>query len=315
VTDAAPDGATVLVTGGCGFIGVNLARRLVVAGYRPIAFDDLSTGAREDGEQAGYAEIVVGDIRDADALAAAARDAVAVVHLAAHTGVVPSVEDPRHDSDVNVGGTLNALLAARDGGAQAFVFASSGAPLGSVEPPGHEGLAPRPLSPYGASKLAGEGLCSAFAGSYGLATTVLRFTNVYGPYSYHKGSVVARCLKRMMDGRPLVVYGDGEQTRDFLYVDDLCGAVLAALARRPVGELYQLGTGVETSVNHLVELLVAIAPAGTVRVEHEPARAGEVERAFSDVGKARRELGYDPATPLADGLAATYDWFRRTYQP
>ena len=136
---------------------------------------------------------------------------------------------------MNVVGTLNALLAARDGGASAFVFASSGAPLGSVEPPGHEGLAPRPLSPYGASKLAGEGLCSAFAGSYGLPATALRFTNVYGPYSYHKGSVVAAFMKRIMDGEPLVVYGDGNQTRDFLYVDDLCRAVIAVLDRRPDG--------------------------------------------------------------------------------
>jgi UDP-glucose 4-epimerase len=319
VTDSAaavrqpPPGTTVLVTGGCGFIGVNLARHLRAAGYRTAAFDDLSTGTRADGEAAGYDEIIEGDIRDAAALAKAADGVTAVVHLAAHTGVVPSVEDPRHDSDVNVGGTLNALLAARDGGANTFVFASSGAPLGSVEPPGHEGLAPRPLSPYGASKLAGEGLCSAFAGSYGLATTVLRFTNVYGPYSYHKGSVVARCLKRIMDGKSLVVYGDGEQTRDFLYVDDLCGAVLAALDRRPVGELYQLGTGVETSINELVTLLLALAPEGSVAVEHEPARAGEVERAYSDITKARRDLGYDPCTPLPDGLATTYAWFRRTY--
>ncbi len=307
-------GATVLVTGGCGFIGVNLGRRLLAAGYRPVAFDDLSTGRLEDGFTAGYDEVVEGDIRDADALTAAARDADAVVHLAAHTGVVPSVEDPRHDADVNIGGTLNALLAARDGGAEAFVFASSGAPLGSVEPPGHEGLAARPLSPYGASKLAGEGMCSAFAGSYGLPTTVLRFTNVYGPYSYHKGSVVARCMKRIMEGRELTVYGDGEQTRDFLYVDDLCGAVLAALERKPMGELYQLGTGVETSVNELVARLRALAPEGDVRVVREPARAGEVLRAYSDIGKARRELGYDPSTPLADGLATTFDWFRRTYR-
>ncbi len=210
------------MTGGCGFIGVNLARQLVAAGYVPVAYDNLSTGRLEDGHAAGYAEIIEADILDADTLAAAARGVYGVVHLAAQTGVVASVEDPRADLEVNVGGTLNALLAARDGGASAFVFASSGAPLGSVDPPGHEGLAPRPLSPYGASKLAGEGLCSAFAGSYGLAANALRFTNVYGPYSYHKGSVVAAFMKRIMDGEPLVVYGDGSQTRDFLYVDDLC---------------------------------------------------------------------------------------------
>jgi UDP-glucose 4-epimerase len=297
------------VTGGCGFIGVNLARSLRTAGYEPVAYDNLATGRLGDGHAAGYAEVIEADVLDADALAAAARDAYGVVHLAARTGVIDSVNDPRGDIDVNVGGTLNALLAARDAGASAFVMASSGAPLGSVEPPGHEGLAPRPLSPYGASKLAGEGLCSAFAGSYGLAATALRFTNVYGPFSYHKGSVVAAFMKRIMDGDPLVVYGDGSQTRDFLFVDDLCRAVIAVLDRRPIGELYQLGTGTETSVAELVEQLVAIFPDREIEIRHEPARAGEIARSFSDISRARDALGYRPSVGLEAGLLLTRDWF------
>lgn len=307
------DGQTVLVTGGAGFIGVSLARALRRAGCRTIAYDNFVTGHRADAESAGYDDVIEGDIRDADRLADAARGVDAVVHLAARTGVVDSVEDPRGDAETNVLGTLNALLAARDGGAGAFVFASSGAPLGSVDPPGHEGLAPRPLSPYGASKLAGEGLCSAFAGSYGLSATALRFTNVYGPYSYHKGSVVALWLKRILDGDPLVVYGDGEQTRDFLAVDDLCAAVVAAIVRRPTAGLYQLGTGTETSVNALVELLVKIFPDRSVSVVREPERPGEIRRAFSDISRARADLGYDPSTRLADGLRVTADWFRTEY--
>lgn len=297
------------MTGGCGFIGVNLARHLAAAGCEPIAYDDGSGGRLEDGRAAGYSQVIEADIRDADALASAARGVDAVVHLAARTGVVDSVRDPRGDTEVNVVGTLNALLAARDGGADAFVFASSGAPLGSVDPPGHEALAPRPLSPYGASKLAGEGLCSAFAGSYGLATTALRFTNVYGPYSYHKGSVIAAFMRRVVDGHPLVVFGDGEQTRDFLYVDDLCRVVLAVLECPKTGELYQLGTGVETSINDLVALLADVVSDRPVTVEREPERSGEIRRAFSDIGKARRDLGYDPRTPLWDGLVCTRDWF------
>jgi len=304
----------VVVTGGCGFIGVNVGRQLKAAGYRTVAFDDFSTGRREDAEAAGYDDVVQGDIRDADELRTAAAGATGIVHLAAHTGVVPSVADPRHDLDVNVLGTVNALLAARDGGAASFVFASSGAPLGSVEPPGHEGLAARPLSPYGASKLAGEGYCSAFAGSYGLATTALRFTNVYGPYSYHKGSVVALFMKRIMEGAPLVVYGDGNQTRDFLYVDDLCAAVLAALEQQPQGELYQLGTGTETTVNELVEHLVALFPEREIEIRNEPSRAGEVARSFSDISRARAGLGYDPTTGLRDGLTRTRDWFVQTFR-
>jgi UDP-glucose 4-epimerase len=235
------------------------------------------------------------------------------VHLAARTGVVDSVEDPEGDVEINVMGTLHALLAARDGGAGAFVFASSGAPLGSVEPPGHELLAPRPLSPYGASKLAGEVLCSAFHGSYGLSATALRFTNVYGPYSYHKGSVVARCLKRIMDGDPLVVYGDGEQTRDFLYVDDLCDAILATIDRRPTAGLYQLGTGTETSINTLMRHFVELMPDLDITITHEPERPGEIRRAFSDVRRARADLGYAPDTPLTEGLGSTAEWFRSEY--
>jgi UDP-glucose 4-epimerase len=223
--------------------------------------------------------------------------------------VIDSVNDPRGDIEVNVGGTLNALLAARDAGASAFVFASSGAPLGSVDPPGHEGLAPRPLSPYGASKLAGEGLCSAFAGSYGLAANALRFTNVYGPFSYHKGSVVAAFMKRIMDGDPLTIYGDGGQTRDFLFVDDLCRAVIAVMDRLPAGELFQLGTGIETSVNELVERLVALFPDREIAIRYEPARAGEVSRSFSDISHAREALDYRPSVGLDEGLRITRDWF------
>ncbi len=313
VGDPALDGQTVLVTGGAGFIGVNLGRALVACGARAVAFDNLSTGKTADADAAGYHDLVEGDIRDADALTRAARGVDAIVHLAARTGVVDSVEDPRGDAEVNVFGTLNALLAAREGGAGAFVFASSGAPLGSAEPPGHEGLAPRPLSPYGASKLAGEGLCSAFSGSYGISATALRFTNVYGPFSYHKGSVVALCLKRIMDGESLVVYGDGKQTRDFLYVADLCEAVIAAIALRPTGGLYQLGTGIETSVNALVELLADEMADQGVTIVHEPERPGEIRRAFSDISRARADLGYAPSTSLHEGLSKTGAWFREEY--
>jgi UDP-glucose 4-epimerase len=306
---------TVLVTGGCGFIGVNLARRLVAAGHHAVAFDDLSTGKAADGERAGFDEVVVGDIRDLDALQAAVRSsgAGAIVHLAARTGVVDSVQDPAGDVDVNVRGTLNALLAARDQRLGAFVFASSGAPLGDADPPGREDVAPRPRSPYGASKLAGEGLCSAFTASYGLPSVALRFTNVYGPWSYHKGSVIATFLRNAMLGKPLVVYGDGAQTRDFLFVDDLCDAVVSVIERPPSGHLYQLGTGVETTVSALVQKIVTLFPEREIMVEQAPSRAGEVDRSYSDVSRARVDLGYDPRTTLDEGLRVTRDWFAQAY--
>jgi len=300
---------SVLVTGGCGFIGVNLARRLRAAAAHLRAFDNGSSGRIEDGEAAGFDEIVVGDVRDLDALRDAARDCDTVVHLAAQTGVTMSVEDPRTDLEINVTGTLHTLLAARDAGARAFVFASSAAPLGSAPPPGREDTVPRPLSPYGASKLAGEGLCHAFWGSYGLRTTALRFTNVYGPWSYHKGSVVATFMRNAMASEPLVIYGDGSQTRDFLYVDDLCDAIVIAAVRAPGGSLYQLGTGTETTIAALAAAIRRLFTDREVRIEHRPARPGEVTRSYADPGRVCTELGVRAVTPLDTGLARTRDWF------
>jgi len=203
----------VLVTGGAGFIGTNLVHSLVAKGVAARCFDNFSTGLRTDAEHAGYDDVIEGDILDADALARAVRGCEYVVHLAAQAGVPASVANPLHDAEMNVIGTLNALIAARDADVHGFVLASSNAPLGEIRPPAHEGIVARPISPYGASKLAGEAYCSAFAGSYGLPTVALRFANVYGPYSYHKGSVIAAWCRQLFAGEPLVVYGDGNQTR------------------------------------------------------------------------------------------------------
>jgi UDP-glucose 4-epimerase len=309
VTPVMAASVPILVTGGCGFIGVNLARALVANGQRAWAFDDLSTGSEADGVAAGFERVIHGDVRDAAAISAAVAGVETVVHLAAHPGVADSVADPRHDFEINVAGTLNTLLAARDAGVARFVFASSNAPLGDAEPPAREDVVPRPRSPYGASKLSGEAMCSAFAGSYGLATTVLRFSNVYGPFSYHKGSVVALFMKRVLDGLPVVVYGDGSQTRDFVFIGDLCSGIVAAIDRAPAGETYHLGTGIETSLSELVQGFRKVFTDRDIVVEHQAARAGDVDRSYSDITKARAALGYDPATPLVDGLRATRDWF------
>ena len=303
---------SVLVTGGCGFIGVNLGSSLVERGWETIAFDNLTSGRREDAQAVGYSRVIEGDVRDRDAVRAACNGMDFVVHLAAHTNVVNSIADPEHDIDQNVGGILSALLGARDADVDGFVFASSNAPLGEIEPPSHEGAVPHPLSPYGASKLAGEALCSAFAGSYGLPTTVLRFSNVYGPWSYHKGSVVAKYLKRIYADEPLVIYGDGEQTRDFVYVEDLVAGIVAALESGLEGEVFHLGTGVETSILQLVELLGGEFADRSFDVEFEPPRPGEILRNYSDITKARSMLGFDPTASLEDGLHDTRMWFEET---
>jgi UDP-glucose 4-epimerase len=302
--------ARVLVTGGAGFIGVNLAPVLAEAGFATRCFDDFSTGHRADAEHASYDEIVEGDVLDGAALAEAVGGCTHVVHLAAQAGVPTSVADPLRDCELNVHGTLNALIAARDVGVEGFVFASSNAPLGEIEPPAHEGMVPRPTSPYGASKLAGEAYCSAFAGSYGVPATVLRFANVYGPYSYHKGSVVAAFCRRAMAGEPLVVYGDGSQTRDFVFVEDLARGIAAALGHGGAGVVAHLGSGTETTVLAVAKLVSD--RLGHVAVEHHPVRAGDVERSSSDITRARELFGFAPRVSLEAGLDRTVEWFRET---
>jgi UDP-glucose 4-epimerase len=193
------------------------------------------------------------------------------------------------------------------------VFASSNAPLGEITPPAHEGMVPRPTSPYGASKLAGEAYCSAFTGSYGLPTTVLRFANVYGPYSYHKGSVVAAFCKRALAGEPLVVYGDGTQTRDFVFVEDLCrgiGAALTSESGNGTSQVAHLGSGTETTVLAVAQMVAD--RLGGVPVEHRPARVGDVARSASDISTARELFGFEPQTGLEQGLDRTVTWFRES---
>ncbi len=317
-----------LITGGCGFLGTALIRDLVAEGGHAIrVVDNLAVGAREDlhavsdfvegpaeGPISGEGvELVVGDILDEGLALRAARGADVVVHLAANTGVGPSVEDPRGDCVTNVLGTLNYLEAARHAGGARFVFASSGAPVGEVEPPIHEEIPPHPVSPYGASKLAGEGYCSAYWRTYGVPTVALRFGNVYGPGSGHKGSVVAKFVKRAMSGEVLEVYGDGTQTRDFIYVEDLIRAVkLAATVGEAPGETFQIATNAETTVGELVEKLLPVLAAQGVKgveVRNTAPPFKEVMRNYSDTSKARRVLGWQAEVALDEGLRRTAAFF------
>jgi UDP-glucose 4-epimerase len=303
-----PDGKRVLVTGGAGFIGANLLRMLLQQGYGVTVFDNLSTGKLEYLEGLEV-RVVEGDIRDAQLASEAVPGHDAVVHLAAQTGVPGSLEDPRRDCAVNILGTLNFLEACRANGAR-LVFASSNAPLGRQEPPATEDKAPLPVSPYGASKLAGEGYCLAYHGSWGLDTVVFRFANVYGPHSLHKGSVVAKFFKDALAGTPIVIDGDGGQTRDFVHVDDLCHAIVLALKSDVAGEVFQLATGVETSILELADLVREIT-AAPLEASHGPPRQGDVRKNYSDVSKAQRVLGWRPQVALREGLEATWEWYSR----
>lgn len=321
-----------LITGGCGFIGTRLVQSLLADGESRIRLvDDLSTGTRRDladvapgfvetgardvapvGEH--RVELVVADVLDEEAALAAAEGADVIVHLAANTGVQPSLEDPRRDCLVNVLGTLNYLEAARVRGVPRFVFASSGGTvIGDCEPPIDEEMVPHPKSPYGASKSAGEGYMSAYHGSFGIETVSLRFGNVFGPGSNHKNSVVARFIRRALAGEQLVVFGDGSQTRDFIFIDDLIDAVRRA-ARVPGvgGRVYQIATNAETTVNELAEGLASVlAEVGVPRpaIVHTAPLAGEIRRNYADTSRARRELEWQVRTTLDDGLRKTVDWF------
>jgi UDP-glucose 4-epimerase len=304
--------ARVLVTGGAGFIGANLVRMLRARGDAVTVLDDFSVGQRAHVSGLGV-EVVEGDIRETPLVAQLAEGHDAIVHLAAQTGVPISLEAPRRDCEVNVLGSLSVLEAVRAAEAKTprgrrFIFASSNAPLGRQQPPATEDKAPLPISPYGASKLAGEAYCLAYHGSWGLGTVALRFGNVYGPFSGRKQSVVAKFFGEIDAGRPLVVDGDGGQTRDFIYVEDLCRAVLAALDADVAGEVFQIATGVETSIGELAALVQAVVGRDVV-VSAGPPRTGDVRQSYAVVAKAHAQLGWQPQVTLEAGLRKTWQWW------
>lgn len=330
-----------LITGGCGFIGTSLIKNLVTEGGHFIrVLDNLSVGTKEDlasvcdfteltptqhlalspqssslnsQSSPAVAQLIVGDIKDPETCTAAARGIDVIVHLAANTGVGPSVEDPAADMKNNVIGTFNMLEAARHHGVKRFVFASSGAPAGECEPPIHEEMPPHPVSPYGASKLAGEGYCSAYYRSFGVETVALRFSNVYGPGSTHKSSVVAKFIKQALKGETLVIYGDGSQTRDFIYIDDLINALVLSATKEGIGgETFQIATSRETTLEEITELILRVLSDYGInkpKVEKTEHRLGDVKRNFSDTTKAEEILRWACRSNLYEGLQKTVGWF------
>ena len=300
-----------LVTGGAGFVGSALARRLLERGYDLRVYDDLSAGSID--HLAGVEhELIEGDVRDLDRLTAAARGCDAVFHLAAGAGVIDSIENPLNNFDVNARGTLVALWAARQAGVPRFVFSSSNAPLGANAYPASEDKPLAPLSPYGAGKATGEAYCSAFHGAYGMDAVAVRFSNAYGPRSAAKSNVIPLFIRRIRAGQPLTIYGDGSQTRDFVYVEDLArGLLLAAETQGVGGQVFQLASGVETSLNQLVSLLGEVSGSEPA-VRYEPPRPGEIQRNYSLIEKARERLGHAPQVTLRDGLQRTWNWFAAT---
>jgi UDP-glucose 4-epimerase len=299
----------VLVTGGAGFIGANLLRQLD-SSHEVRVFDNLVRGSRELLPPDREIDLVVGDIRDPDAVARATRGVDLVIHLAAFGSVVESVADPVENFEINARGTFEMLRGAADAGVERFVFASTGgAIMGNQDPPIDERSLPWPISPYGASKLCGEAYLHAFAGSFDIHPVALRFANVYGPYSAHKKGVITRFIRAALAGGTFEIFGDGNASRDFLHVDDLCRGILAGADSGLSDEVLHLASEKETTISELAHLILDIV-GSDVEVVYQPKRPGEVERNFARADRARELLGWEPQLSLREGMMNTVEWFR-----
>ena len=296
---------TVLVTGGAGFIGSHVAEALVARGKDVVVLDDLSSGKRENLPEG--AELVEGDIREPqDELFAGVKPDVCF-HLAAQADVRVSVARPEHDARINVIGTINLLEAAREHGTQLVFSSTGGAIYGECDGPAPEDAPRQPLAPYGTSKLAGEEYLATYNRLHGTKHVALRYGNVYGPRQdpHGEAGVVAIFFKRFLSGEQPKVFGDGKQTRDYVYVVDVVRATLAAAERD--GGVYNVGTGRETSVVELFDLCRRVAGKGDVEPEFAPPRPGELQRSVLDVSRAVDELGWRPEHSLEEGLRETWE--------
>ena len=307
-----------LVTGAAGFIGSHIAAELVRRGKRVRVLDNLSTGKLD--HMAGFrdrVEFVRGDVRAVEDCRKAAAGASVVIHQAALRSVPKSVDRPFDSHDVNSTGTLNMLVAAREAKARRFVYASSSSVYGDAKLfPQRESQRPRPVSPYAASKLAGEHYCMLFAKTYGLETVSLRYFNVFGPRQDPESqysAVIPKFMEQAYLGTPLEVHWDGKQTRDFTHIGNVVAAnLLAATTRKGVGETYNVANGKSYSLLDLIRVIERLCGRKLER-RHTPMRQGDVRRTFADISQARKLLGYKPVMNFDDGLKDTWDYFVNAY--
>jgi UDP-glucose 4-epimerase len=307
----------IVVTGGAGFIGSNLAEALMEEND-VIVIDDISTGIY--GNIRSWAEqnrirFVKGSICDPILLKGTFRDVEYVFHNAAIPSVQRSVKDPIRTNEAGITGTLNILIAARDSGVKKVVFASSSSVYGETPTlPKHEGMVSTPLSPYSLTKLAGEHYCRLFTELYDLKTVSLRYFNVYGPRQNPDSeySAAIPCfIKNALEGKPLVIYGDGEQTRDFTFVKDVVRANVLAAESNATG-VFNIATGRRISINDLAKLILKIS-GRTSSIVYAPPRHGDVRHSLADISRAHESFGYSPQYSLEDGLLETISWFSRNY--
>lgn len=304
-----------LVTGGAGFIGSHIAGELVKRGHSVRIVDNFSTGKKENiAPFLGKIELIEGDIKDFKVCQQAAKDMDFVLHQAALTSVPRSIEDPLLTNEVNITGALNLLLASRDAGVQRFVLASSAAVYGDNPGlPKKEDMEGLPLSPYAASKRMGELYCQMFNRAFGLSTVSLRYFNIFGPRqdpSSQYASVIPNFIGKMLKEEKPVVFGDGEQSRDFLCVSNVVEAnILASQAGDVSGEVFNIGSGERTSVNSLVVKLNEVLDK-EIKPTYEEPRPGDIKHSYADISKARKMLKYEPSVSFSEGLGETVRWYK-----
>jgi nucleoside-diphosphate-sugar epimerase len=304
------DFSEILVTGGAGFIGSHIVDRLLNEGFKVRVLDNLSTGDKKNLAQHRNKKVfhfIEGDIRNFGLVKKTVKGIDAVIHEAALVSVSRSVENPLLSNEINVAGTLNLLKACVDAHVKRFVLASSCAVYGDTETlPNHENLMPKPLSPYAVDKLAAENYAKVFHNVYGLETVSLRYFNVYGPrqkYGPYSG-VISTFINRLLENKPPIIYGDGEQTRDFINVKDVVEANMLALSRREaVGEVFNISTGEPITINKLTQTVQKIVGKSFLKPVHAEHRPGDIKHSYGDVTKARRNLGYKPKVQLEKGLS------------
>jgi nucleoside-diphosphate-sugar epimerase len=306
-----------LVTGGAGFIGSNTVDELVRRGHSVVVLDDLSSG-REDNlaEIRNKITIIKGSITDIEVVRKAMHEAEYVLHLAARTSVPRSVKDPIETNKINIDGTLNVLVAAKEMKVKRVVFAASSAAYGETPTlPKIETMEPQPVSPYGVTKYVGELYCQTFGRCYGLENVALRYFNIFGPRqdpsSPYSGVLARFCAAFLEDSQP-IVFGDGEQTRDFTYVDNAVQAnLLACEAPNVSGKVFNVGVGTRVSLNEVLHGLEKIT-GKKLEAKYEPPRDGDIRDSQADISQAREFLGYQPNVTFEEGLARTLEWYRET---
>jgi nucleoside-diphosphate-sugar epimerase len=307
-----------LVTGGAGFIGSNIVDELVRRGHDVAVLDDLSSGKRTNLEQvAGKVDLQVGSITDFDTVQKACDGVDYVIHLAARTSVPRSVKDPIESNRINIDGTLNVLVAARDAKVRRVVFAASSSAYGETPIlPKIETMPPAPISPYGVTKYVGELYAQVFGRVYGLENACVRYFNVFGPRqdptSQYSG-VLSRFMLAVLEGKKPVIYGDGEQSRDFTFIENVVDETLRACeAPDASGRVFNGGTGSRITLNQVIHLLAKIS-GQPIEAVYDPPRNGDIRDSQADISLARRVLGYEPRVQFEEGLRRTWEWYRGKY--